>query len=425
MGVPEAKQEIIDKSSELGFTIEEETASGFHLIIENNKVIITNEDIHEYQIFLNSKLDYHQTPVECSICSTNYREQVLISIEPTRFRPWMMPFRDSEHVFGVISEDNVYATIGESTTLFANFFRFDPELVRMSQRRRNLANQREITWDELIRKPLTIKVYNLNDTTIQKAVNKSSKIIEDCLFELSYMKDYSLWLSDNWPYVTRRSLRFSLIPRFRGKNFPLSVHYNSDLIRLYQYAQSTVVPEAKFLAYYQILEYFFISISNENLYEKLKNRMKDPRFNLSNKNLESVYNDVRLHRRVSDETKMLQNVLDKFILKKDLIDFINKYESHLKTKIYSNKHNVFGKKGITVILKEEHVLSKIAVHIKEVRNAIVHSSDRYEGNTRHIPFSKTTKLIEQDIPLLKYLAERTILASATSSSIYNHTFKSP
>jgi len=54
----------------------------------------------------------------------------------------------------------------------------------------------------------------------------------------------------------------------------------------------------------------------------------------------------------------------------------------------------------------------VAKHIKEIRNALVHSTDKYERRVRHVPFTKTTEKIAQDIPLMKFLAERVIISSA-------------
>ena len=124
-----------------------------------------------------------------------------------------------------------------------------------------------------------------------------------------------------------------------------------------------------------------------------------------------MVHDVTKHGQETDETVMLKNVLNSFIDERELMEFIVSYEKYLDEKIYSKKHNVFGT-NIEIKLQEGHVFGNISKHIKEIRNALVHSTDRYERSTRHIPFTKTTKKIAQDIPLMKFLAERIIIASA-------------
>jgi hypothetical protein len=155
-------------------------------------------------------------------------------------------------------------------------------------------------------------------------------------------------------------------------------------------------------------------VSNERLYEKLANQIKDPKFTVSqNKQIDQLVQIVDKHKRQTDETGMLKNVLNKYVDEAELIQFISSYEKHLNQNVYSTKHNVFGTE-IAIPLQENHTIGNTAKHIKETRNAIVHSTDRYEGEIRHIPFSETTSEIERDIPLIKFLAERVIISSANA-----------
>ena len=64
---------------------------------------------------------------------------------------------------------------------------------------------------------------------------------------------------------------------------------------------------------------------------------------------------------------------------------------------FFKKHNIFGT-NIEVQLKEKHAIGNTAKHTKETRNVIVYSTDRYEREIRHIPFTETTAQIERDIP---------------------------
>lgn len=109
---------------------------------------------------------------------------------------------------------------------------------------------------------------------------------------------------------------------------------------------------------------------------------------------------------------MLKNVLNKFVDETELMDFINSYEKHIEDKLYTKKHTRFGEE-IEVKLEKGHVIGNVAKIIKTIRNALVHSSDTYERNLRHVPFSKSTEIVKREIPLVKFLAERVIIASAT------------
>ncbi len=416
MNFDESKEFLKNEYIRIGFELIEEQESEMILRYRDNDWILTEEDIKEYCDFHNNiQSDFQVLPTECSITSPNYRENVVVSIDVRR-RPPSLYFRDREAIFGEVSSENIYASIGPASNLFLNYFRFNEDFFSRSGMVWSSYRQDDRKPDirDWVRKPLTIKVFNMSEKDVERAVIKSSKVFEDCLFQLAYLKNISLWIVEEWPYKRpSRSDRFSFIERYSGWELPLNTSFNSNLIRFYQFGMSANIPEQKFLSFYQVLEYFFISASNEKLYEKLENKLKDPRFTYSSRNLDRLVQDVINHRHETDETVMLRNVLEKYIVPNELIEFIKAYEKHLDEKIYSKRHNVFGE-NVEVKLEEGHVISNLSKHVKEVRNALVHSTDRHERRTRHIPFTKTTKIIEKDIPLLKYLAERVIISSSTS-----------
>ncbi len=107
---------------------------------------------------------------------------------------------------------------------------------------------------------------------------------------------------------------------------------------------------------------------------------------------------------------MLKLVLNEFVDESELIKFILAYEKWLDEKLYSRKRTIFGEE-VEVSLKSGHVLGNIAKTVKTIRNALVHSSDRYERNDRFIPTISNENVIRKEIPLIKYLAEKVIIAS--------------
>lgn len=400
-----------------GFEFVDENENQVRMKIADAIWTITREDIQEYADFEKQRVKFETTPVECSMCSRNYREQIVRSISYfRRMQPLVFRLRERKIVFGEPSSDAIYVEIGPVSGNFLNYFRFEKNwLERAGARSRWMRTG--TTGDTDIRnchmKPLTIKVYNLSEQSIQSAVRRSSRVIENCLFQLSYLRDVALWLADEWPYKRLpRTRAFRFTEPFRRDQIPLGeVNFNSDIIRFYEFGMSTDIPESRFLAFYQVLEYYFVSTSNERLHEKLSNRIKDPRFTLTSSNLDRLVFDVIKHRHETDEAEMLKNVLEKFVDETELIAFIKAYEKHLGETIYSKRHTVFGV-PVEIRLEEGHVFGNVAKHIKEIRNALVHSTDKYERRVRHVPFTKTTEKIAQDIPLIKFLAERVIISSA-------------
>lgn len=413
MDFNEAKEKLKQGYIDFGFEFVGENDARIMFKSRKNIYFIPREDIESYADFEKHRSEFEIAPVECSICSKEYREQALIPLGPIAARiPFQFYLEKGNIFFGKTSSETIYVEIGIPSDTFINYFRLERGLLNpyysMFGPKPNQINIREC----YSRGP-TIRVHNLSESSIPKAVTRSSQIIGNCLFQFSYLKNRAIWLRGEWPQKLTSNIRgFRLNKPYKSNFLPLSeVNFNSDAIRFYQFGMSTNIPELQFLAFYQVLEYFFISTSNERLYEKLSNKMKDPRFIISNSNLDNLAQIVMRHKQETDETEMLRNVMKKYLNEKDLIEFILAYEKHLNQKIYSKKHDVFGI-SVEIKLEEGHVFGNLAKHIKEIRNALVHSTDRYERKKRHIPFSKTTRRIELDILLMKFLAERVIIASA-------------
>jgi hypothetical protein len=112
---------------------------------------------------------------------------------------------------------------------------------------------------------------------------------------------------------------------------------------------------------------------------------------------------------------MLKLVVKKFIEPTDLAEFIQHYEAHLEEKLYSSQTSLFGEKFKTN-LDPQHILGDVSRRVKAIRNALVHSSDRYERNERYVPSRSAEERLQKEIPLLKFLAEKVIVGCADISA---------
>jgi hypothetical protein len=170
-------------------------------------------------------------------------------------------------------------------------------------------------------------------------------------------------------------------------------------------------PANRFLAFYQVLEYYFVAIADEQLYSKLSRRINDPKFSAIPANLDRLIQDVTDHKQVTDELEMLKAVVGRLVDENELIEFVQAYEAYLGDKIYTKRRTIFGEE-VEVKLTPGHVVGNIAKTVKTIRNALVHSSDRYERKERYIPSAGSENMIKREIPLMRFLAEKVIIASA-------------
>jgi hypothetical protein len=384
---------------------------------------ISEEEINAYMDCEDVRSQFDTLPVECSICGSNYREHVVdfSSYSRRRFFPSLRGDRD--FVFGESSDEDLYVRIGPASSLFIDFFRFDETYLQLClerMRRPPRIRNRPVEIRDVIYKPATIKVYNIQAANVQAALKRSVPIIDSCLFELSYLRNMPLILEEEWPLRQARGRPFQFGEESgRGWELPLPhVNFNSDTVRFYQRGMSTEDPVDQFLAFYHVMEYHFVVVSDEQLYAKLARRINDPRFSPTPAKLDRIIQDTLTHRRETDETEMLKLVLNKYVDQNELMEFIRAYEEHLGEKLYTKKRTIFGE-AIEVRLAPNHVVSNLANRIKVIRNALVHSSDRYERNQRYIPTASAEKMIEKEIPLMEILSnvvDRQILGASPRST---------
>ncbi|MBW2034069.1 MAG: hypothetical protein JRI94_10840 [Deltaproteobacteria bacterium] len=416
MNFEEAKNRLKEGYTNLGLELADEHQR--ELFFRNARgdflIRIADQEIEEFAECENMRSSFEISPVECCVCSQGYREHVVNFSEYDRRR--LFPFRDRVYVFGERSEENLFCEISTATNLFVNYFRFDEAFSRIAVdrlRRPLYRGNREGAMDmyEVIYRPITIRLFNINSATIEAAIRKSTPILESCLFGLSYLKGITLILEEEWQRRQPRVRPFQFGERFDGFELPLPrVNFNSDTIRFYQRGMSTDDPFIQCLSFYQVLEYYFVSISEEQLYNKLSQRINDLKFSTSPKNLDRLIQDTLTHKRETDETEMLKYVIFRFVDENEIVEFIKAYEEYLSENLYTKKRTIFGE-SVEVRLNPGHVIGNLAKRIKIIRNALVHSSDRYERQQRYIPTSGSEKMIRKEIPLLRFLAEKVITGS--------------
>lgn len=208
--------------------------------------------------------------------------------------------------------------------------------------------------------------------------------------------------------------------RYLGENFetdyffPTSM-YEKNISNYYKVARSSPFPSQSFLAYYHVLEYYFLKVSEDNLHYQLKAVINKTNFKANIDGIDKLISLVRGQANHDNETEMLRKVLERFVPESEFIDYLNQLEEAYGDKIYTKRRLIFGEQ-MNISPTENHALSNAANLLKHVRNAIVHSSDRYKREECHIPLSETEDVIEELIPLVRFFAEKVIYGTAVPYS---------
>ena len=370
------------------------------------------DNLKSLKKYLEIKDEFERVHFETTMISKSYREELIDVINPMTSR--MMFWRDEKFLFGQESETELFSTIDNCSDNYVwnkleneNFLNYILERVRMMRG--------DNDFIKFTKRLFTIKVYNSNQSSVENNLKFTNSIIDSCIFSFSSLKQTTISIIEFFPQ--RRRLREQREDIFKVQtnnnfNFP-KIKINPHLLKFYQLASSTEFESHKFLSYYHILEYFYLSVSDQNLYEKLSRRINEPKFRTTSQNLDKLIQDINSHKTENDETEMLKNVLIKYINEDELIDFIKEYETLIGDNIYTKKRVVFGNEINGTNLQSGHVFGPISKHIKIVRNGLVHSSDRHERKDRFIPYSKTSmETVKIQIPILKFLAEKIIISTA-------------
>ena len=331
----------------------------------------------------------------------NSVELLLVRLDPGYFSSGQYSFHDpKKNSVSISSASEVFSLAFFDSPEYENYFK--------SRILRRLDNIRVRRVSQLMWIPTTAcytasgrkTPNNLRDIAIQQ--------IKSCLFKLAVEQHDCFSV---WKQKTKRLKSLYIRSAEEEYSIPRAT-YDENVVSYYKVAKASPFPSQSFLAYYHVLEYHFLRVSEDLLHHRLTAMLNDTRFRPSHDGLDKVIALVRGQDAKNDETEMLRNVLDRFVPEAELVSFISQFEDSCGEKVYTKKRKVFGEQ-IEIVLRDGHVLSNAAKALKHVRNAIVHSSDRYKREECHVPLSESEELIEEFIPLARFFAEKVIYGTAT------------
>ena len=235
------------------------------------------------------------------------------------------------------------------------------------------------------------------------------KKIKACLFSLAYT------YHESWEVRDEIKSRGFSYPRLHDEEVNLeipSAEYESSLVSYYKVAKSSSFPGQCFLSYYHILEFHFLRVADENLFNAVKAKLNDPAFKSTYENVSKLLATIKRNDSVGDEKEMLKSVLRKYVVEEEFIEFVKDLESEEGEKIYTgNRQRILGEE-FNLKLDNGHALSNFSQVLKHIRNCLVHSSDRYSRGDTFLPLAESEDLIVKYIPIVQYMAERIIFSTA-------------
>lgn len=236
--------------------------------------------------------------------------------------------------------------------------------------------------------------------------------VKACLFSLAYKKDESWELSHE---IKAKGLIYPKIDK--GEDGDLVIpraYYEDATVTFYKVAKSSQYPSQVFLAYYHILEYHYLRVADEALFNAVCAQLNDPEFRSTYENVTKLMAAIKRNDNTSSEKDMLLGVLRKYVAEEEFVDFVKNYEESCGDKVFTKSKQVIFGERLPFSLEKGHALNNAAGIIKHIRNALVHSSDKYSREDCFLPLSESEDLIVKYLPLVRYLAERVIFATANT-----------
>ena len=267
---------------------------------------------------------------------------------------------------------------------------------------------------------LTLKLSNCQVTTHDSALALLQKIAGSLLFQVDLMADVPITLE-------RERRRSAISRRIRRAGSPPQLQYpqtqfESAPLSLYWYGRSAAgMPLLQFLAFYQVVEFFFPIYSQSEAHRKLKAILKDPTFRGDrDTDIAKLLATIHVSRSgaYGDERSQLRATLLECTDSDAIRTFLEEDEGRKEFFLTKSKSLPYQK--IPLANASADLRGDVAERVYDIRCKIVHTkTDSRDGSVELLlPFTPEAEQLAFDIELVQYLAQRVLIASSTPLNVY-------
>ena len=261
---------------------------------------------------------------------------------------------------------------------------------------------------------LTLKLSGLSINQHDKAVEILTRSADSLLFQLDLLTNVPFILKKQKKRIGRPVRKLSGDEKI-DLQFPNS-EFDSAPLSLYWYGRSAdEMPLLQFLAYYQVVEFYFPVYSQSEAQRKLKAILKDPTFRNDRdadvaRLLAAIY--VSRSGAYGDERSQLKATILECTDSDSIREFI-KSDAALKD-LYLNGGKLLPFHKVPLANESLDLRGDIAERIYDIRCRIVHtkSDGRDVGGELLLPFSKEAELLSSDIKLMQYVARQVLISGS-------------
>lgn len=260
---------------------------------------------------------------------------------------------------------------------------------------------------------LTIKIRGLKISNNQEATTILEKLANSLFFEIRNTRGLPLMLEmyrEPWVFPrlvisTRKAEKSPIVfPRYQ---------YDVEPLNLYWYATSAYeMPLLQFLAYYQVLEFYFQIYSGKEIQVELTNILKDPQFNPDHHlDIGKVISTVqgKLGRGYGDERAQLRATIKGCVQNKEVRELM---ESDNIKKHFNVDYKKLSPVKVSVENKELDLREQLAERLYDIRCKIVHTKADERVGERILPFTKEETLLMAEVNIIEFIARKALIAGS-------------
>lgn len=234
-------------------------------------------------------------------------------------------------------------------------------------------------------------------------------------FEIDVTKGFVLILTESRHPVRLRAGGRSGRDNGEPPRLP-RLSYSAEAAILYNYGRSaSEMPLLEFLAYYQVIEYYFPAYARAEAIQRLRQLLLDPRFNPMNdvdvgKLLQAPGSSSRSG--ALTEVEQLKATIRRCTDDISLTEFITARQN--REQFLTGKQELVGVKSLNFSNRDYALTDQVAERIYQIRCRIVHSKEDGGPSAAPLllPFSAEARKMRVDIELARYVAQKVLIAGA-------------
>jgi hypothetical protein len=263
---------------------------------------------------------------------------------------------------------------------------------------------------------LTIRIEGVSISRHDQAVAILEKVANSILFQLDLLLGFPMYLAvegktrDYYPYLPKGKEQGDLV-------FP-KYQYDTQPMSLYWYAKTaTGMPLLQYLAYYQVVEFYFPVYAEKATHEIARRILKDPTFNPNQEaNISQLLGAIKpflAKGGYGDERAALIATIKECITTQELRNYLT--EDNSRADFFKTKYQITASSKISLDRDTADILTEVANRIYEIRCKIVHTKSTESGQSTDLllPFSMEAQQLSFDIELIQFIARKVLIASST------------